>query len=74
MKKLFFNRIISGAMRLFYLFIGVVVFNMLVMCTTQDSGLKYGLKLYVSTEGNDDWTGKPEQPNQDKTDGPFATL
>jgi len=74
MKKLLFNRIISGAMRLFYLFIGIVIFNMLVMCTKKDSGLKYGLKLYVSIAGNDNWTGKPEQPNQDKTDGPFATL
>ena len=74
MKKLFFQHTMSGLLKLFYLLIGVVVINMLVMCTTKDSGLKYGLKLYVSTVGNDNWTGKIEQPNENKTDGPFATL
>ncbi|MCX6225502.1 MAG: right-handed parallel beta-helix repeat-containing protein [Bacteroidia bacterium] len=44
------------------------------MCTSQDSSLKFGLKLYVSTIGNDSWSGKLQQPNQDKTDGPCATL
>lgn len=61
-------------MKLFYLFIGAVGFSLSGMCTTQDSVLKYGLKLYVSTEGNNSWTGNFDQPNQDKTDGPFATL
>lgn len=30
--------------------------------------------FYVSTFGSDDWSGRLEQPNNDKTDGPFATL
>jgi hypothetical protein len=74
MYKSFFNRIISASFRLRYLFTGFVVTCILVMCTTPDSKLKYGLKLYVSTDGNDHWTGKPGHPNKAKTDGPFATL
>jgi hypothetical protein len=30
--------------------------------------------FYVSTEGNDTWTGKLAEPNTTKTDGPFATV
>jgi hypothetical protein len=30
--------------------------------------------FYVSTEGNDRWSGKPAAPNATKTDGPFATI
>jgi parallel beta-helix repeat protein len=30
--------------------------------------------FYVSTLGNDSWSGSLADPNQDKTDGPFATL
>ena len=48
--------------------------NLLVMCTTQDSSLKFRLKLYVSTTGNDNWSGTLQQANPGKTDGPFATL
>jgi hypothetical protein len=32
------------------------------------------LKLYVSTAGNDAWSGKYSIANKSKTDGPFATL
>ena len=32
------------------------------------------LTLYVSTQGNDAWSGKLADPNAAKTDGPFATL
>lgn len=32
------------------------------------------IKLYVSTAGNDNWSGKLSQPNHNRTDGPFATL
>jgi len=74
MKKSFFTGIISGTLRLFRVFIGIVSFTLLVMCTAQDPTLKHGLKLYVSTEGNDNWTGALEQPNRKKTDGPFASL
>ncbi len=30
--------------------------------------------FYVSTNGNDGWSGKLEAPNTRKTDGPFSTL
>ena len=30
--------------------------------------------LFVSTQGNDRWSGRLPEPNADKTDGPFATL
>jgi hypothetical protein len=30
--------------------------------------------FYVSTIGNDNWTGKLAEPNANKTDGPFATI
>jgi parallel beta-helix repeat protein len=33
-----------------------------------------GTVFYVSTEGNDAWSGKLANPNLPKTDGPFATL
>ena len=61
-------------MRLLYLIVPMVVSVMLVTCTPQGSTIKYGLKLFVSTEGNDNWTGKLEQANKDKTDGPLATI
>ncbi len=32
------------------------------------------ITFYVSTEGNDAWSGKRPGPNRDRTDGPFATL
>src|SRR5690606_3965707 len=35
---------------------------------------KPGLKLYVSTEGNDNWSGKLSKPNCKNTNGPFATI
>jgi len=30
--------------------------------------------FFVSTNGNDSWSGKLKKPNRDKTDGPFVTL
>ncbi|MCU0536477.1 MAG: right-handed parallel beta-helix repeat-containing protein [Hydrococcus sp. Prado102] len=33
-----------------------------------------GIQFYVSTNGNDSWSGQQETPNATKTDGPFATL
>jgi len=33
-----------------------------------------GVTLYVSTQGNDKWSGTLAEPNAAKTDGPFATL
>jgi hypothetical protein len=32
------------------------------------------MNLYVSTNGNDSWSGKLNQPNNERTDGPLGTL
>ncbi len=41
----------------------------LVLVTTANA-----VDLYVSTHGNDAWTGRLQAPNAEKTDGPLATL
>jgi hypothetical protein len=74
MKRSFFTQMISDKLSLFSLLVAPVVFSLLVSCTSQDSSLKYGLKLYVATTGNDSWSGKFQRPDQKKTNGPFATL
>ena len=33
-----------------------------------------GAAFFVSTQGNDDWSGSLAEPNETGTDGPFATL
>lgn len=33
-----------------------------------------GVSLYVSTDGNDAWSGRLAEPNAAKTDGPFASI
>ena len=30
-------------------------------------------KFFVSVDGNDQWSGSLPEPNQDQSDGPFAT-
>jgi len=35
---------------------------------------QYIFKLYISIDGNDNWSGKLEIPNKSKTDGPLASL
>lgn len=32
------------------------------------------MQFYVATDGNDQWSGRLLEPNEDKTDGPLATL
>ena len=32
------------------------------------------IRFYVATDGNDAWSGKLPQPNEAKSDGPFATI
>jgi len=53
-----------------YWFIAILALSLLVRCTPKESSLK----LYVSTAGNDDWSGRLEEPNRGNTDGPLATL
>ncbi len=35
---------------------------------------KKQVEFYVSLDGSDNWSGKEASPNQNQTDGPFATL
>jgi len=44
-----------------------------VNLSAQNSNKIYA-DFYVSTVGNDAWSGKLAEPNADKTDGPFATI
>lgn len=74
MKKLFFRNMISQILKLYYLLMVVLTFNMLAMCTSKDPVMRAGLKMYVSTNGNDNWSGKFRKPNRDKTNGPFLTI
>jgi hypothetical protein len=39
----------------------------LIQCT-------HALTIYVSTNGNDQWSGRLSQPNKERTDGPVASL
>ncbi|MGA9365174.1 MAG: right-handed parallel beta-helix repeat-containing protein [Bacteroidota bacterium] len=40
----------------------------------ESNALQAGTAFYVSLTGNDTWSGKLPSPNENKTDGPFATL
>ncbi|MFZ2148641.1 MAG: right-handed parallel beta-helix repeat-containing protein [Sedimentisphaerales bacterium] len=46
---------------------GVLLSVFLVQCAE-------ALTLYVSTEGNDRWSGRTARPNRERTDGPVASL
>ncbi len=63
MNKILIKLILVGA---FFLFNRNVIF-------AQNSQPPYA-DYYVSTEGNDHWSGKLSEPNASKTDGPFATI
>lgn len=54
-----------GIATIFPLFLFLLIFN---------SPLLHALTLYVSPQGNDNWSGKLKSPNQTKTDGPLATI
>jgi hypothetical protein len=38
------------------------------------TSMAQGMNLYVSRQGNDQWSGKLTQPNAGRTDGPLASL
>lgn len=40
----------------------------------KDDSKNYYADFYVSTKGNDKWSGKLAEPNGDRTDGPFLTI
>ncbi|WP_282136704.1 right-handed parallel beta-helix repeat-containing protein [Seonamhaeicola maritimus] len=56
--------------------IPVIVFSLLtlVLSSCSSTNTKTNADFYVSTTGNDEWSGTLEEPNSAKTDGPFATL
>src|SRR4051812_30205192 len=45
-----------------------------IIAATIQAALAEPLLIHVSVEGNDRWSGRLAQPNQDRSDGPFATL
>ncbi|MEW6359362.1 MAG: right-handed parallel beta-helix repeat-containing protein [Planctomycetota bacterium] len=53
------------------LIIGLAVLAAAGACCGQEAN---GSRFYVSTVGNDAWSGTLAEPNADETDGPFATL
>jgi len=61
-------------MKFFYLFITMAGYVILFGCKSGDTNPKGEFRVYVSMEGNDEWSGKLAQPNMEKTDGPFRTL
>ncbi|MBN1292958.1 MAG: right-handed parallel beta-helix repeat-containing protein [Candidatus Latescibacteria bacterium] len=55
----------------------ILVFGICLLCgVVAGCGNKQEseLKLYVSLSGDDSWSGKLQQSNSDKTDGPFKSL
>ena len=74
MRKLFFRQIYQRILKISYFIFATAGISVLIMCTSGVQSIKYGGKLYVSTTGNDNWSGKIRHPNKDNTDGPFATI
>ncbi len=67
--------IIPKTYRLSIFSIAFILINALVLrAAPLEPPLKPGLQLYVSTTGNDNWSGKLRRPNLFKTNGPFASL
>ena len=74
MRKLFFRQIYQRILKISYFIFATAGISVLIMCTSGVQSIKYGVKLYVSTSGNDSWSGKISMPNEEETDGPFATI
>ena len=45
-----------------------------IVAVTVQAAQAEPLRFYVSPDGNDAWAGKSDRPNDDKSEGPFATL
>ena len=52
----------------------VIVIFALLLCSFAKVTYAKEAAFYVSTDGNDKWSGTLDSPNAAKTDGPFATL
>lgn len=57
-------------MRYFIISLGILSFLTFAQCSQH----KYRADFYVSTSGNDSWSGRLDAPNENGTDGPFKTL
>jgi len=67
----------KSSLLLFFKVILLAVFfwaSLFTGCFAQVNDTHQKVVFYVSTSGNDQWSGKLSKPNQAKSDGPFATL
>ena len=56
------------------LFITIILFALPIAGLFAQNTVQPFADFYVSTSGNDSWSGKLAEPNAAKTDGPFATI
>ena len=54
--------------------ISLILFSILFLTTFCKNNINQKNTFYVSLNGNDTWSGRLSEPNQTKTDGPFASL
>jgi hypothetical protein len=67
-------KLFSQSVNHYILLMAAIVFCIMFSCTPGDNSSESGLKFYVSTTGNDNWSGQLARSAGDKKDGPFATL
>ncbi len=56
------------------MFVFVFVLSISFISMAQDSTNNSESILYVATDGNNSWSGTLPKPNEDKTDGPLASI
>ena len=71
MRALFARTILFARWKCCSLLIVFAGINILAVSAPGDPATKPVLKLYVSTVGNNNWSGKLSEPNRNKTDGPL---
>lgn len=74
MKNLVSEFQVSGKFQLYRSLMVIIGLTALIVFTSGNPVSKSGMKIYISTTGNDRWSGRLSQSNHDKTDGPFATI
>lgn len=65
---------VKGLLHEYPLLFTIILAGMLASCASHDPAGRVGLRLYVSTAGNDNWSGKHRVADRSRSDGPFATL
>ncbi len=53
------------------LFVVVFIVTISVVAFSQDDNM---IRIYISPNGNDEWTGALDSPNENNTDGPLASI